>query len=390
MNRNGRQNDFNGGWDGGWGRAVMRPRDVSSDGGWNGAWDGGWDGGWNGGWGGGGFARAAALTLAREGTINPADFGASAKPDGDKLVVGEIMWHRWWRLAPNVQIDLMVGELLPLFSVVTINGENAVALDIEGTTNALVKLVRPKRSVFVAELGAVLAAAELREERAAEIVAQAGGFSDFFEPALPLARAQRPNTELLLAAISRVCTILVMRIKASFGCYRPSELSPEVQPMIPVPGHSTFPMGHAVQSFAVATMFSDLFTTIYGANDSKEARALFGRIASRISTNRVIAGLHFPVDLPAGAALGVAIVEAIIGKFKSAEASRKDVIHNFGVEATMRYETYTHLVFAGMSIEWNQFVNGSAAPAIFSAFTPTKTTKAATAGKKKTAKVGKR
>ena len=39
-----------------------------------------------------------------------------------------------------------------------------------------------------------------------------------------------------------------MRFKHGFACQRPVELSPQVQPMIPTPGHATWPSGHATEA----------------------------------------------------------------------------------------------------------------------------------------------
>ena len=105
---------------------------------------------------------------------------------------------------------------------------------------------------------------------------------------------------------------------ANFGCFRPIELSPQVQPIIATPGHATFPMGHAVQAYAVARVL-DVVSMEQLYSKAKKAKTTVTplnqasfRLAHRIGWNRVVAGVHFPVDLPAGAALGVAIADGLM------------------------------------------------------------------------------
>ncbi|MFX4221887.1 MAG: phosphatase PAP2 family protein [Thalassobaculum sp.] len=117
-----------------------------------------------------------------------------------------------------------------------------------------------------------------------------------------------------------------MRLKHSMACRRPVELSPQINPMIPTPGHGALPSGHATEAFMVAHILAELSKDLEAAVYDQEngaANATSGassrpkriwrhqlmRQAARISTNRVIAGVHFPVDGVAGQVLGTAIAE---------------------------------------------------------------------------------
>jgi hypothetical protein len=91
-----------------------------------------------------------------------------------------------------------------------------------------------------------------------------------------------------------------LRFKHELACWRPADCSAQVQPMITTPGHGTFPMGHAVQCFLEAGLLQAL---THSAPGSPLAIQL-GRTAFRIAFNRIVAGLHFPVDLAAGMVLG--------------------------------------------------------------------------------------
>ncbi|MGY4421180.1 membrane-associated phospholipid phosphatase [Bradyrhizobium sp. JR6.1] len=114
-----------------------------------------------------------------------------------------------------------------------------------------------------------------------------------------------------------------MRFKHAMGCYRPVEYNAEVQPMITTPGHGTFPMGHATQAYAVVHVLKALL----GLNPAKPRHKMvidqLERQAARITTNRVIAGVHFPVDSMAGRLLGIALGEYFVGRCKSGHKFRR-------------------------------------------------------------------
>jgi hypothetical protein len=80
-------------------------------------------------------------------------------------------------------------------------------------------------------------------------------------------------------------------------------------------------MGHATQAYAVA----HVLTVLLGLKPAKLAHALaieqLQRQAARITTNRVIAGVHFPVDSIAGRMLGTALGEYFVGRCLGSAAS---------------------------------------------------------------------
>src|SRR4029434_941646 len=91
-----------------------------------------------------------------------------------------------------------------------------------------------------------------------------------------------------------------MRFKHAFACHRPVEYSPQIQPIITTPRHGTYPMGHAAQAVATVVALQHLIGI---AEDSPVGTQLW-RQAERIGVNRVVAGVHFPVDAIAGVVLG--------------------------------------------------------------------------------------
>jgi len=84
--------------------------------------------------------------------------------------------------------------------------------------------------------------------------------------------------------------------------------------MITTPGHGSFPMGHATQAYAVAYVLKHLLKLNPQRRRHRGLIDQLDRQAARIATNRVIAGMHFPVDSMAGRMLGVALGEYFVGR----------------------------------------------------------------------------
>ena len=85
--------------------------------------------------------------------------------------------------------------------------------------------------------------------------------------------------------------------------------SPQVQPIITTPGHGTYPMGHGAQAFATVHALGALLEI--GAEHPTVTGSCI-RQARRISINRVVAGVHFPVDAAAGQMLGTTLGEFVL------------------------------------------------------------------------------
>ena len=103
----------------------------------------------------------------------------------------------------------------------------------------------------------------------------------------------------------------------ALACRRPGELSPNIQPMIATPAHSSLPSGHATEAFAVATVLNAIVRLgrASGRNGPENASKaaweryahMFSMVAARVGVNRTVAGVHFPVDTVAGCTLGVTL-----------------------------------------------------------------------------------
>jgi hypothetical protein len=241
--------------------------------------------------------QVRALQLAREGVIEPADVSARMPKESQ---YNERLWHS----EPWVRQSLAAHDLLePLEFKQTDDYQSpGLGLGLRGAT-PFVYLQRPPVSVFEAEMAQVLSYADLREDRAAEILSQIDDQWAHWSSVIPLRPDRAPRTlELLTAALQWAIT-LELRFKHALACPRPIECSPQVQPLITTPGHGSCPMGHAVQSFLVAGILRSLLNL----TETSAMNVQLHRTAFRISMNRVVAGLHFPVDLVAGLLLGQAL-----------------------------------------------------------------------------------
>ncbi|HJY04809.1 MAG TPA: phosphatase PAP2 family protein, partial [Bryobacteraceae bacterium] len=185
-----------------------------------------------------------------------------------------------------------------------------------GTESLIAEIGRPdQKKTFEKQIPMVLSWSELRNERATEIMAQIDPQYAFWSSIIYLHPDRTKRTFELVNMVLQFCVYVEMRFKHALGCYRPIEYNAEIQPMITTPGHGTFPMGHATQAYAVAFVLKRLLNLDLQAHAEHE-RVInqLDRQAARITTNRVVAGVHFPVDSMAGRMLGVALGEYFYGR----------------------------------------------------------------------------
>jgi membrane-associated phospholipid phosphatase len=181
----------------------------------------------------------------------------------------------------------------------------------------LVKLRAPTKPQFKKQLDLTAAYADLRADRAAEIVAQMGLPVAFWSSLVGLTAHRHKKTLQLLDLMFTLCVHVEMRFKHIFASLRPVALSPQIQPMIETPGHGSWPSGHAAEAFAFAVLLEallDAASPAGGTRNGTESREQLQRLAARISTNRVVAGVHFPVDSAAGRLLGTALAEFLVAR----------------------------------------------------------------------------
>ncbi len=248
---------------------------------------------------------SGALVTTRDGIVGSWTSPKSGKePKDAALDVGRQM-RRWEARVRGQVLDFVLLSAFKLQVDPEASAATFLVRDEDDNKYELVELVRPSADYLLKnQLFHVFNYADLRRDRAPEILSQIKGIELFFGALTPFHPERHHFTLELLEAFYRALVSAEMRIKHALAVPRPVEFSPQIMPMIQTPGHGSFPAGHASESFMVATVISALMgeaQSRYAGWDDKLAR-----LAARISVNRVIAGMHFPIDLAAGLVLGLA------------------------------------------------------------------------------------
>ncbi|WP_051372550.1 phosphatase PAP2 family protein [Sedimentitalea nanhaiensis] len=172
----------------------------------------------------------------------------------------------------------------------------------------LARLIAPEAEDFAIQARIVNDYADLRPDRMAEVTDQAAGTLGYFARLMPLDMGRMPLTRHVLGLAQDCALHVAQHCKHLLACRRPDALSSQIQPMIPTPGHSTLPSGHATEAFAIAGALQRLVPLEFKTEDL-DAKLI--HMAARIAVNRTVAGVHFPADSFAGAVLGFAVADVI-------------------------------------------------------------------------------
>lgn len=176
-------------------------------------------------------------------------------------------------------------------------------------TVGVFSLQKPEEPDFAAQLALVFqAATDQRKDRFEEVLAQNEFPWPLWAGPLNLQPGRHRHTIELIGHALNFTAAVYHRVKHEMACIRPADRSPLIQPLLPTPEHGSLPSGHATESFMMATLLPALAGQ---ASDSPLAHHL-QRQADQIAHNRVIAGLHFPVDSQAGRALGTALARYLM------------------------------------------------------------------------------
>jgi subtilisin family serine protease len=139
---------------------------------------------------------------------------------------------------------------------------------------------------------------ELMDYRAgvlSEFLAQNNGILDYLRGIFSFSARSHPITYALGATAIHVGQFQAMYHKFLRSRPRPSNLSPRLMPPVDVPGHASFPSGHATQARLVARFLAKVMPT--------PAEAPLLSLADRIARNREVMGLNYPSDSRAGQSL---------------------------------------------------------------------------------------
>jgi hypothetical protein len=258
-----------------------------------------------------------ALRRSRAKIVRPAD--GLLLPS----VIAESAQRGWavqgshlWRWAPTFRISAVQAELQGRFQV---RGghlwliDPGVASEPAPVATRVFEVSRVQGSaVFDAQVDKVLRAAVEREDRLPEILSQTDDFWPFFESIVGVSLRSAPRLWELLTVAQGVAFHLVMALKHGVAARRPVQCSSLVMPVIATPGHGSLPSGHAT----LAAMQAELLTALLypgGGSFAKHQATQLDRLVRRIAFNRVVAGVHFPLDSLVGYALGTQIARLLHG-----------------------------------------------------------------------------
>ena len=99
-----------------------------------------------------------------------------------------------------------------------------------------------------------------RPEAMGEILNQAQNQQLCFMQLLTMTASSHPKTFFVMKLAARVGEVVMMRLKRHFNRPRPTQYFPTLYPPLPVPGHSSYPAGHAVIAQLTANVLIEVTT----------------------------------------------------------------------------------------------------------------------------------
>lgn len=212
------------------------------------------------------------------------------------------------KLAPEVLVLLCRQELLQSLrtSTYTSGGKTTAKTSSVAGSGALICSLESPAIMLDAEASDVVTRKADRQLRGGEILAQISAIDAFIGSVLGMTPESHPWTVLLMQVVADAIAGPVHALKAALHIQRPAELNAKVMPLIAVPGHRSFPAGHAAYVFALALILPTV------VNRSEAFQDLLN-LALGIADNRVVAGLHYPVDGLGGLAIAFSFATWAIG-----------------------------------------------------------------------------
>jgi hypothetical protein len=209
------------------------------------------------------------------------------------------------RYDTELRCQLIAQDILDSLTLATTANQSVA----RSTGRVIYSLDKPSPNMRLAELGDVKQAAFQRKDQLLELLAQAGSAPRFLQAPIAMAADQQPFTFEVMQVIALVVTAAIHPIKHQFRIGRPVAMDAKLIPVIETPPHFSFPSGHATFSYAVAEFLPALLS---GRSASNARDSLLG-VAELIADNRVVAGVHFPMDSMAGEVMGRGLGAWLIG-----------------------------------------------------------------------------
>jgi len=132
---------------------------------------------------------------------------------------------------------------------------------------------------------------------------------------------RRPSLLIWVGAADLIAELAGAGLRAAIERPRPPHRFPQIETLVPLPHSYSFPSGHASTSFACAVVLA-------AATPSRRTRVLLIALATLIALSRVYAGVHYPLDVIGGAALGTAIGLAMVALARTFGPSRSSADSN--------------------------------------------------------------
>lgn len=249
----------------------------------------------------------AALRKSAAKVVRASDEGLSPRQlKGANQKSGMTAGTHLWRWAPEYRVKAVAADLLGRFQV---HGQSVWMLDpkvVGGIPGVQATRVFSIDGALAQvdmdeQVDKVIRAAVEREDRMPEILSQAVEIWPFYESITGVQLSRAPSALELMAVAHDFVVHIVMLLKHRVAQARPVQRSSLVMPVIATPGHGALPSGHAT----MAALNSELLHLLLFEDDRHALRsAQLDRLARRIAFNRVVAGVHFPVDSQVGYALG--------------------------------------------------------------------------------------
>jgi undecaprenyl-diphosphatase len=114
---------------------------------------------------------------------------------------------------------------------------------------------------------------------------------------------RRPPVFFVTVAAVATADLLAFALKTVVAIDRPPERYPSPDPLVRVPTDYSFPSGHTATSFAAALIL---------ARAVPSRAPLFFVLAAAIGFSRIYVGVHYPLDVLGGAALGLLVATALL------------------------------------------------------------------------------
>jgi membrane-associated phospholipid phosphatase len=117
------------------------------------------------------------------------------------------------------------------------------------------------------------------------------------------ARRQLPVASLIAAVSVGIGSLVVALVKETVDRPRPAHADPGIDTAVGTPGSPSFPSGHTATAFAAAAVVGAFYPRL---------RWPLYALAALVGMSRIYLGVHFALDVVAGAILGLSIGLGIV------------------------------------------------------------------------------